>query len=248
LCSSPAEASSVQKGRFAMKERWLRLTILCVCLASSVILYLQNPLLRLGGWAVVPVLFCSLLGFAVVFAKIRQLASVRLDASAFLKQLFEKLERQRLKEAIDLCEETDVPLSRVLRAGIIKYDHGKDEIRESMDNALRYEGPALGQYMALLSTLLDVLPLLGFLGTLLGIAEIFHVFEARQAVSLSVGLGDITGGVWQMVLAPLLALTVLVPLYVAFRFLSAQIRIVEEDIDISCRELLSVLLERRMQS
>jgi biopolymer transport protein ExbB/TolQ len=51
-----------------------------------------------------------------------------------------------------------------------------------------------------------------------------------------------------MVLAPLLALAVLVPLYVAFRFLSAQIRVVEEDIDISCRELLSFLLERRMQS
>ncbi|MDD2866599.1 MAG: MotA/TolQ/ExbB proton channel family protein [Candidatus Omnitrophica bacterium] len=231
-----------------MKERWLRLSVLCVCLVSSVILYLQNSLLRQGGWAVVPVLFCSLLGFTVVFAKIRQFASVRLDAPAFLKQIFEKLERQRLKEAIDLCEETDVPLSRVLRAGIIKYDHGKDEIKESMDNALRYEEPALEQHMALLSTLLDVLPLLGFLGTLLGITEIFYIFEAKEAVALSVGLGDVTGGVWQMVLAPLLALAVLVPLYVAFRFLSAQIKIVEADIDISCRELLSFLLERRMQS
>lgn len=231
-----------------MRERWLRLFVLCVCLVSSVILYLQNPLLRHGGWAVVPVLFCSLLGFSVVFAKIKQFAAIRADAPAFMKQLFGKLERQRLKEAIDLCEETDVPLSRVLRAGIIKYDHGKDEIKESMDNALRYEEPAFEQNMALLSTLLDVLPLLGFLGTLLGVSEIFRVFEARQAVSLSVGFGDVMGGVWQMVLAPLLALTVLVPLYVAFRFLSTQIRIVEEDIDMSCRELLSFFLERRMQS
>ncbi len=231
-----------------MRERWLRLAVLCACLASSVILYLQNPLLRRGGWALVPVLFCSLLGFTVVFAKIRQFAAIRLDVPTFMRQLFEKLERQRLKEAIDLCEETDVPLSRVLRAGIIKYDYGKEEIKESMDNALRYEGPALGQYMALLSTLLDILPLLGFVGTLLGVSDIFHIFETKEAVSLAVGLGDVSGGVWQMVLAPLLALTVLIPLYVAFRFFSTQVRIIEEDIDISCRELLSFLLERRMQS
>lgn len=231
-----------------IKEKLLRLCILCICFAAAVILYLQNSLLRQGGWAVIPVLFCSLLGFTIIFGKVKQFFDIRLDAVSFMRQIFEKIERQRIKEAIDLCGHADVPLTRVLRAGIIKYDRSRDEIKEAMDNALRYEKPSFEQNLPLLSALLDVLPLLGFLGTFAGTAEIFQVLQAKEAVSLSAGLADVAGGVWRMLLPPLLALVTLIPLYMGYRFLTVHAKALEDDIETSSRELLSFLLERRMQS
>lgn len=227
------------------KEKLLTAAALLVCLAASVIMYMRNDFFRSGGVVMILVLFSSIIGFGVIFAKIRQFFNNRIGASTFVKDIFERLERQRIKEAIDLCEARNVALSRVLCAGIMKYDHSRDEIREAMDQSLALEKPALEAYLPLLAALIEVLPLLGFLGTFLGLAGIFQAIQSKGPAAVPPVLSDISGSVWQMLIPPVMALTVLIPLLLGYFFLSARLKNLLEDIQISSRSLLTFLLERR---
>ncbi|MFA5039788.1 MAG: MotA/TolQ/ExbB proton channel family protein [Candidatus Omnitrophota bacterium] len=227
------------------KDNFLYVLALLVCLAASVVMYARNDFFRSGGWVMVLILFSSILGFGLIFAKARQLLISRIPAAPFVKDIFEKLERQRIKEAIDLCDKANAPLSRVLRAGIMKYDLSRDEIRESMDNTLACEQPALEEHLPVLAALVEVLPLLGFLGTFLGLAEIFQAIQFREAASLSPGLRDISAGLWQMLVPPIVGMTVLIPLLLGYYFLSSKLKALLEDIRLSSKELLAFLLERR---
>lgn len=227
------------------KDKIFHFFVLAVCLVASIVIYRLNGFLRASGWINVFIIYVSILGLGIVFAKLSQFSSGRVQASDFLKQLFEKLERQRIKEAIDLCEKWDSPLSRVLRAGIMKYDHSKDEIREAMDNAIFCERPALEEHLPFLSALIEVLPLIGFLGTFLGLNSVFQAVRIKGAGLVPAGMADLSSGMWQMIIPPIMGLVVLIPLLLASRYLYLKVSCLEEDMKLYSKELLAFLMEGR---
>jgi biopolymer transport protein ExbB len=200
----------------------------------------------MGGPMMVPILFVSVFALALVAAKLKQFSLMRAGAQNFLKNIFELLGRQRLKEAIDLCDKANTPLVRVIKSGIMKYDRPKDDIRESMQESFLYELPVLEEGISILSTIVQIAPLLGFLGTAAGLISLFGVLQAKVAASLPVVLSDLTPAVWQTLICPVAGFVVSIPTLIALNYFEARIKSFTEEVERAATELLAFFMERRM--
>jgi biopolymer transport protein ExbB len=218
------------------------------CAAALVVSYVlvaRTAFFGRGGPMLLPVFVCSFLAWGVAFAKFFQTAAWRQDVSVLLKSVFEGIDRQRIKEALEVTEKRATPVARVLRAGILKYDRRKEEIREALDDEYLRQVPVLESSMHSLETLVQTLPLLGLLGALAGMLKVLSVVEAKAARQVAVGFSDLLAGGWEVALCGFVALLFALPLFLAYRFLSARIDHEKELLEQAASVFLEDLIERR---
>jgi biopolymer transport protein ExbB len=194
----------------------------------------------------VPILFCSVFGLMLIAAKTRQTVLFGASQDAFMKATIELLERQRIKEALDACDKTGTPMSRVVKAGIMKYDRPKDEMKHAMDDAFLYELPLIEEYMDPLMTTLQATPFLGFLGTLVGCMDLLRGVQGRMAAGYAAGWDIFGPGLWQILICATTAFSIVVPLLLGYNFLTSRLRSVVRDVEKASTELLGFFMERRI--
>ncbi len=211
----------------------------------SFILATRTPFFERGGPMLLPIFVCSFLAWGVVFAKFFQMAAWRQDVAALLKSIFDGIERQRIKEALEVMQKNPTPAAQILRAGILKYDRRKEEIREALDDEFLREVPVLESSMHSLETLIQVLPLLGLLGGLAGMLKVLVAVEAKAAYQVAVGFSDLLAGGWEMVLCGFVALFFALPLFLAYRLLAARIEQEKTMLEQTATVFLEDLIERR---
>jgi biopolymer transport protein ExbB len=228
-----------------MKDRAVKFVWIVFCAIMSVGIARQSSWFSRGGPIIVPILFCSLLGLGLVLAKAAQLVEFSVDPDAVLNGIFDQMERQRVRPAIDALDQKSVPLTRVLKAGLLKHDRSKDEVREAMDHAFRVEAPLLEGGLGYLMTIIQVLPLLGFIGALLGLMEVIRIMEAKAAVSSAVVMSDLVGAWWQILIASAAALLVAVPLMVGRDILAARVRALVDSIESAADDLVDFFMETK---
>lgn len=198
-----------------------------------------------GGPLMWPILFCSVLAFGLVLERIFFLHRSRIDTKSFMDQIAKTLRRNRIMEAVDLCEKTSSPIAQVIKMGILKHDRPRAEIREAIEDAALYEVPRLEKNLGIIATIVRIAPLLGFLGTVTGMVEAFQVIE-RKATSLNpVNPGDLAGGIWEALLTTVAGLCVAIPTLVAYNYLSDRVHQFVLEIERSATDLIEVLSEKR---
>lgn len=222
-----------------MKEKLLKSGAVAASLMVAYGIYLKTDFLRLGGPMMILIIFCSFLCFAVIFEKLGLFMKNSVDLARFLQDIFDCMERQRIKEAIEICDRRKISVARVLKAGIMKYDRQKEEIDEVMREACFYEAAFLEERLPVLSTIVQVAPLLGFVGTLAGIMEALHAVQMQ-------GASGAAGGVWQSLICSLAGFLVAIPALIAYNYFRYRAKLSFEEMERGARELLNFLMEKRM--
>lgn len=231
-----------------MAKNIAKIVFLFVGLILSFFIFQKVPWINAGGPLMVVILFLSILSIALMAAKIKQFARLNLNIGSFLKSIFEQLERQRIKEALDLCDRVDHPIPRILKAGIMKYDRPKDEIKEAMEDSFLFEIPILEDKFSVLSALIQIVPLIGFLGSFIGFINIFGVIHAKKLAAVPVVLLDFSPGIWQALICPTAGFLVAIPALFVFNYLSNRVKIFINEAEKASTELLAFLIERRTAS
>ena len=180
-------------------------------------------LMRDGGPIMWVILFCSVVALFI-----------------FLKKV---LRRDGFVEALTLCDHTPGPAARLLAAAIRAYERGDDDIRKAVDDAALEEIPKLERHINLLSTLGFVLPLIGFLGTVLGMMKVFQVAQTNEAFSAT----DIAGAVNMALISTAAALAVAIPCYLAYNYLIARVNLITLDMEKASLEMLGFIERRRRE-
>ena len=171
-----------------------------------------------GGVMMWPILLCSVFGMGIIFEKFWYLYRVWIDTQDFLSRILEKMKRHEIKEALQICDNTNSPIANILKAGILKYDRPKQQIVEAIEDASLYEVPLVEKNLAILATIAHVAPLLGLLGTVIGMARSFQAIQARAAAFHPVTPADISAGIWEALLATVAGLIVAIPAFLAYNY------------------------------
>ncbi len=129
-----------------------------------------------------PITLCSLLALAAILYKFGQLQGARLDLQRFLGEVRGHLLNGRVKEAADLCAANRGPVPAMLQAGLLRHGASRAEVEQAMETAALYELSKLERYLGLLSTVINLAPLLGFFGTVWGMILAFgSIYEQGLA-------------------------------------------------------------------
>ena len=165
-----------------------------------------------GGILMIPIGFCSILALAIILERLWNLREKKVFPPAFLQDIKILLNQKNISEALELCQKTWQPVSRILEAGILKHQRSREEIKEAIENAGKQEVPFLERYLDVLATITSISPLLGLLGTVTGMIKVFRVIAMG-------GLGQadqLAGGISEALIATAAGLFVAIPTLVFY--------------------------------
>lgn len=182
-----------------------------------------------GGFLMYPILLCSIAALAIFLERSFVLRRTRQENDRFLREVRTHLRPGRLDDAIETCRENNAPLARIFLAGLLRVSDGEDRTRQSIEEAGQREVAELMRRVGGLATVVGGAPLLGFLGTVVGMIQ---AFQQVERLSGHVDASVLAGGIWQALLTTAAGLVVAVPTFFAHNFLvsriQAQVRLMEE--------------------
>jgi len=198
-----------------------------------------------GGPIMWPILLCSGIAFAIVIERLIRLRGEQINTKSFMEQISKSLKRNKVMEALELCDRTGGPIANILKAGILKHDRPRHEVREAIEDASIHEVPRLERNLPVLATVAHVAPLLGLLGTVTGMVAAFQVIESKASSLKPVNPGDLAGGIWEALLTTVFGLCVAIPTYVAYNYLVSRVDGFVLDMERSATDLLNILGDKR---
>ena len=196
-------------------------------------------------WLMIPIVLCSIFSLAIILERIFFYFSVRFNVQSVLAKVIDLVRRNKITEAIDDCEKHPFYATNILKSGLIRYEEAKDVIREAMENASLYEIPILEKNLNFLSTIAHVSPLLGLLGTVVGLIRCFYVIEQK---TLSVGLvnpSDLAGNIGTALITTVAGLCVAIPSYIMYNYFVHRVNLATLESERAATELLEILPQSR---
>lgn len=197
-----------------------------------------------GGPLMYLIVLCSVLALAVVIERFYCLYQAKIDTGKFMESITNTIKRNRVMEAITICERTPGPIAQILKAGMIKHDRSRQEIKEAIEDAALHEVPRLEKNLGMLATIAHISPLLGLLGTVIGMVEAFRVIQEKAGAVSPVSPGDLAGGIWQALLTTVGGLMVAIPTFVAYNYLVSRVDGFVLDMEKSATNLVNTLTRK----
>ena len=196
-----------------------------------------------GGPVMWPILLCSIFALAIILEKFWHLNKIKIDTQKFLGNILDRIKRHEIKEALQACDNTKNPIAHILKAGILKYDRTRDQIKEAIEDASLYEIPKLEKNLSILATIAHISPLLGLLGTVTGMVRCFQTIQAKATSFHPVSPGDLAGGIWEALLTTVAGLIVAIPAFVTYNYLVSRIINFILEMEKASTELVNFLTE-----
>jgi biopolymer transport protein ExbB len=193
-------------------------------MAGSLIQMTPWQLFALGGPLMWPLLFCYLLALTIIIERFVFYTHVGVDISKLQRLIIDRVRDNDIKGALEHCGSNSLPLARMMKAGLLKWGCTRAEIIEAMDEVGHFEVPELEKGLNILSAIGQAAPLIGLLGTVIGIASSFHSIQLRVSALNSIGLADISGGIWAALITTIAGLVVAVPILLFYSYFVARAR------------------------
>lgn len=168
-----------------------------------------------GGIFMYPIVFCSIIALGVFFERLWVLRRNYIIPEGFMRTVEQLLKNQKLFEAFDLCQKNTSSISKIFLAGLKNTQKGMWLVKEAIEERGGREATILEKNVGILSTIANLTPLLGLLGTVSGMIKTFN------AISLH-GIDNpapLAGGIAEALITTATGLCVAIPVLVCHRFL-----------------------------
>lgn len=163
----------------------------------------------------------------------------QIKSTTFVDGIKNTLAKRRIIEALTLCEETPGPVAAVVKAALIHAHDDETRMRYAVQEAAVVELPALERRLGSIAAIAQIAPMVGLLGTVLGMATTFHAFMQGGQYATAQALSQ---GMWQALLSTAGSLILAIPAHLAYHFLHGRVRSLVRDIEWAGNEIMRYLL------
>lgn len=172
-----------------------------------------------GGWLMLPILLCSVVALGICVERLITLNAEKISPPHLLARVWTQLKNNEL-DAIKLRTlRASSPLGEILAAGLGNAHHGRDVMKESIEEAASHVVHSLERYLNPLGTIAAVTPLLGLLGTVVGMIKVFTEIMAQGTGNASV----LAGGISEALVTTAAGLSVAIPSLIMHRYFVSRI-------------------------
>lgn len=173
-----------------------------------------------GGVLVIPILLCSVLSLAIFVERLIRFTRLRSRGAGLAEKTVVMMESGQGQEAYEMLIQSNSPMGRVLAQAIEVKDQDRETLETVIAHSTDEEVRGLSSYVHALATMGNIAPLLGLLGTVLGMIKAFMVI---QQMGGKVNAAVLAGGIWEAMLTTALGLAVALPTMVAHSYLISRI-------------------------
>ena len=174
---------------------------------------------KAGGLMMLPILVCSVIAMAIVVERFWSLQRHRITPNNLVAQVWQWARSDVLDDKRIEALRAGSPLGRVLSAGLVNREHDRVVMKESVEEVGRHVVYDMGRYLNTLGTIAAITPLLGLLGTVIGMIKVFAAITAH-------GVGDasvLAGGISEALITTAAGLSVAIPTLMFYRYFRGRV-------------------------
>jgi biopolymer transport protein ExbB len=172
-----------------------------------------------GGWLMIPIITCSIVSLAIIGERFWTLNTKKIIPLQLVPQVWNLYKDNQLDNAHIRTLRENSPLGQILAAGLVNREHGREVMKEGIEEAGRQVVHQLEKFMNSLGTIASITPLLGLLGTVIGMIKVFTAIVAGGVGNPAV----LAGGISEALLTTAAGLTVAIPSLMFHRFFQGRI-------------------------
>lgn len=193
-----------------------------------------------GGWLMIPLFLLSIITiylFGMKWWAIRKASQVD---NTFMRDIEDYIREGKIKSAIKLCQDANTPVARLVEKGIDRIGRPLGDIQIAVENTGNVEVARLEKGLPMLATIAGGAPMIGFLGTVIGMVQAF--FNMAQAGS-NIDITLLSGGIYTAMVTTVAGLVVGIMAYFGYNYLSAQVSDLVYKMESTTIEFLDLLQE-----
>ncbi|MEN8170964.1 MAG: MotA/TolQ/ExbB proton channel family protein [Pseudomonadota bacterium] len=176
-------------------------------------------LVTAGGWLMLPIMLCSVAALAIIGERFWVLKQEKVLPTNLVSDVWQMHKQRKLnQENIKLLRDSS-PLGRILAAGLINMHHEREVMKEAIEETGRQVVQELERFLNTLGTIASITPLLGLLGTVIGMIKVF-------AAITSLGVGNpavLAGGISEALITTASGLSVAIPSLMFYRYFRGKV-------------------------
>lgn len=176
-------------------------------------------LVTAGGWLMVLILLCSIVALAICMERLYTLNAKKISPPHLLATVWKQLKAGELDSTRLRNLRQSSPLGRILAAGLANASHGREVMKESIQDAASHVVHELERYLNTLGTIAAISPLLGLLGTVVGMIKVFAQIMAQGTGNASA----LAGGISEALITTAAGLAVAIPALTMHRYFTGRI-------------------------
>ncbi len=184
-----------------------------------------------------PLGLCLLVGIIVIIWKFFSLMMTSIAIRKVLREVDELLADHRIDEALEVCRESSSEAANILYAGLERHEEGTERVMKAIENQGLIELSKLEKGLVVLATLANIAPLLGFLGTVIGMIIAFQSIEAAGEVEATL----VAGGIKVALLTTAAGLTIAIPVSIGHNYFVSRIDSLVIDMEESAQKMIDAL-------
>jgi biopolymer transport protein ExbB len=191
-----------------------------------------------GGSIMIPIILLSIAGLAIILERLWTLWKIRLDIPEFARQIFILLEKGHFQRASELCGTVRHPIADVFKLGILNRTLKREEVESMLEREGDEQVQYLEQYLGALIIIIGVEPMLGFLGTIVGLIKAFMAWEQLGS---NITVSALASGIYQAMITTAAGLIVAIPYYVLYHLIVGKIKSHAQEMTYYGNELIDIL-------
>lgn len=201
-------------------------------------------LISKGGPLVWLLIGCLCFAVAVFMERVAYYHRASMNVGEFLAGLSSLIRRKNYAEALQECMATRVPAGRVVHAALLRHHLPREQIKEVVQDAGQMEVTRLERFLSILNAISHVAPLIGLLGTMVGLLDSFTNLSSANGMMTP---SEVARGVYQSLVTSALGLGVAIPSYLFYAFLAAKSRTIMHDLERAGIEIVNIIEDARSE-
>lgn len=176
-------------------------------------------IVRAGGWLMLPLLLCSVIAVAIIIERLWTLRRRRVLPDDLTVKVWEWAHNRKLDEVHLRALAESSPLGQILATGLLNRGRSREIMKESIEDTGRHVVHELERYLNSLGTIAAITPLLGLLGTVIGMVKVFTAITTHGVGNPAV----LAGGISEALLTTAAGLSIAIPSLIGYRYLRGRV-------------------------
>lgn len=193
-----------------------------------------------GGFTMIPIAILSIIAVYIFFERFMAIRKVSKDDTSFMNTIKDNILSNKIDSAISLCKATDSPIARMIEKGIGRLGRPLNDINTSIENVGKQEVYKLEKNLATMATVAGAAPMIGFLGTVIGMIQAFY---RMSMAGNNIDVSMLSDGIYTAMVTTVAGLIVGIVAYLAYNVLVSKVEKVVFMLETRTTEFMDLLNE-----
>jgi biopolymer transport protein ExbB len=193
-----------------------------------------------GGWIMIPLFVLSILAVAIFIERYLVLRKASIEDTSFMNRIKDYIHDGKIDSALTLCRSSDHPISRMIEKGIRRIGRPLNDVNTAIENVGNLEVTRLERGLPILASVAGGAPMIGFLGTVIGMIQSFY---EMSTAGNNIEVGMLAGGIYTALVTTVAGLIVGIVAYFAYNILVARVEQVVFKMEARTMEFMDLLNE-----